>query len=88
VATTEVSAASARLRRSSSQSGKYEPERSFADGDVEGAGAGVEVAVPVAVAGVDPLRRAGAVFGAAHRVGLGGHQRVDECGQQRAQQVG
>ena len=55
--------------------------------DVQSAGAGVEVAVPVAVAAVDPLRGAGAVLGAADRVGLSRHQRVDERGEQLAQQI-
>lgn len=40
MATTVVRAFSARLRRSSNQSGKYEPDRSFFDRHVEGADAG------------------------------------------------
>src|SRR5690606_27461239 len=55
--------------------------------DVEGADPGVEVAVPVAVAGVDPLRGPFTVAGAAHRVGLGREQRVDERGEQITQQI-
>ena len=47
----------------------------------------VEVAVPVAVATVGPLRAGGAVLGATDRVGLRGHQRVDEGLQQLLQQI-
>ena len=42
---------------------------------------------PVPVAAVDPIRARRAVGGATDRVGLGRHQRVDEHGQQLAQQV-
>src|SRR4051794_22457116 len=41
----------------------------------------------VAVAGVDPLGRAGAVLGAADRVGLGGHEGVDEGPEHLPQQI-
>jgi hypothetical protein len=58
------------------------------DRDVHRADPGVEVPVPVTVAHVDPLRAPGTVLGAADRVGLGTHQRVDEDAQQLAQQVG
>src|SRR5829696_4685288 len=51
------------------------------------AGAGVELPGPVAVAAVDPLLRDGAVGSATDRVGLSRHQRVDERGQQLAQQI-
>src|SRR5690606_13242883 len=40
-----------------------------------------------AVAGVDPLRGPFTVAGAAHRVGLGREQRVDERGEQITQQI-
>ena len=54
---------------------------------VQRAGPGIEVAVPVAVADVHPVRARHAVRGAADRVGLRGHERVDERGQHRAQQI-
>ena len=52
------------------------------------AGPGVEVAGPVAVAGVGPLRAAGAVGGAARRVGLSPHQRLHEAAEHQTQHVG
>jgi hypothetical protein len=51
------------------------------------ADAGVEVAVAVAVAGGDPFGRTLAVAGAADRVGLGTHERLDERGEHVAQQI-
>ena len=57
------------------------------DRHVDRAGPGVEVPVPVPVAGVHPLRAAFAVAGAAHRVRLGAHQRLDERRQHRTQQI-
>jgi collagen type II alpha len=51
------------------------------DRHVQGAGAGIELPRPIPVADVGPLGGAGAVLGAADRVGLGGHQRVDEGGE-------
>ena len=57
MATTVVSARSARLPRSSSQSGKYDPVRSRGSPD-QCACAGVESAVPIAVAGVGALAAA------------------------------
>jgi hypothetical protein len=49
--------------------------------------ASVEIPVPVAVSAVDPLFGAFAIAGAAHGVGLGAHQRLDERGHQLAQHV-
>jgi hypothetical protein len=43
--------------------------------------------VPVAVADVDPIRARHPLRSAADRVGLGGHERIDERGQHRAQQI-
>ena len=57
------------------------------DRDVDRADPGVQVAVPVAVAGVRPLRAGLPVPGAAHRVGVGGHQRLDERGQHLTHQI-
>jgi len=49
--------------------------------DIHGEGAfGVSLPRPVAVPGGDPLVGAGAVGGAADRVGLGAHQRLHEFG--------
>jgi MFS transporter, DHA2 family, multidrug resistance protein len=61
------------------------PGAQLRDRHVDRAGAGVEVAVPVAVAGVGAGVAAFAPAGAAHGVGLGGHQGVDEGGQHLAQ---
>lgn len=56
-------------------------------GHIQGSSAGVEATVPVAVAPVAPGLAAGAVLGAADRVGLSAEQRVDEGLQQLAQQI-
>jgi hypothetical protein len=76
VATTVVSARSARRRRSSSQSAKYDSRAQLRDGDVQGAGAGVELPDPVAVPHVDPGLAALAVVGAANSVSLSRHLSV------------
>jgi hypothetical protein len=54
---------------------------------IQRAGPSVEVAVPVPVTTVGPLRARHAVLRAAHRVGLGRQQRVDEGLQQLTQQI-
>src|SRR4051794_29164218 len=56
------------------------PGAQLRDRDVRGAGAGVELAVPIPVAHVGAIVAALAVAGAADRVGLSRHQRVDERG--------
>ena len=61
VATTDVSARSARLRRSSNQSGKYEPDRQLRDRHVQVPARVSTIAVPVPVAGIHPLIAAFAV---------------------------
>jgi hypothetical protein len=63
------------------------PGPQFGDDNIQGAGAGVELAVAVAVADVDPVRARLTVGRAADRVGLGGHQSVDERGQHLPQQI-
>ena len=63
------------------------PGSELGDRDVQRAGSGVELPQPVAVADVGPLGRPGAVLGTADRVGLRGHERVDEGRQHLAQQV-
>ena len=63
------------------------PGPQLRDRHVQRAGPGVEVPVPVPVAGVHPLLAAFAVPGAADRVRLGAHQRLDERGQHGTQQV-
>ena len=87
MATTVVSARSARRRRSSSQSGKYEPGPQLRDRHSMVPARVSHSRGPVAVAGVHPLRAARPVRGAADRVRLGAHQRLDERLQHRAQQI-
>ena len=68
--------------------GEEGPFAQLRDGHLEGPGPGVEVTAAVAVAGVDAIRRADAVLGAAHAVGLRAQQGVDEGAEELPHQVG
>src|SRR6185503_10500495 len=57
------------------------------DRQLDRAGPGIPVPAPVAVAGVRALLGPDAVLGAAHRIGLGTHQRLHERGDHLPQQI-
>ena len=81
-----ISASSARRRRSSSHSGKYEPSRSFGSCTSMVPARVSKIPVSVTVAAIDPLESL-AVVGATDRIRLRAHQRLDEPLQHRAQQI-
>lgn len=75
---TVVRARSALVRRSSSQSGKNDPWRSFAIATSMLPTPGVELAATVAVAGIGAVFCSGAVISAADSVCLSGQDVVDD----------
>ena len=87
MAITVDNARSARVRRSSSQSGKNAGVAQLRHCHIDRADTGVKVAVAVPVAVVDPLRGGDAVFGAADGVGLGREDLIDRPLQHLPHQV-
>jgi very-short-patch-repair endonuclease len=75
------------LRRSSSHWREVGPGPQLRHGQVQRPSPGVELSRPVPIAPIHPIRAAGAVGGAADRVGLRRHEGADEHREQFAQQV-
>ena len=87
MATTVVRTLSARFRRSSSQSGKYKPCRSW-DRQIQCPCVGVELTLAVSVCAGSSVRRCAGRSQPAQGIGFRTQQGVDESRQQFAQHVG